>query len=87
MELHPRTVGTGLSKEALGSVRKEKLFKGEWVAERLVQVVKETGVEGKGGAGTGRVRRCHREREQEKEWGQVGGMGVFLLSLGNRKCS
>ena len=53
VELHPRTVGTGLSKEALGSVRKEKLFKGEWVAERLVQVVKETGVEGKGVLGLG----------------------------------
>ena len=56
------------------------------VAERLVQVVKETGVEGRGSAGTGRVRRCHRERGQEKEWDQVGGMNVFL-SLGDCKCS
>jgi len=34
--LHPGTVRTGLSKELWGSVRKEKLFEGEWVAERLV---------------------------------------------------
>ena len=49
--LHPETVRTGLSEEILGSVRKEKLFEGEWVAERLVQVVRETGMEGRGGAG------------------------------------
>lgn len=47
--LHPGTVRTGLGKEFWGSARKEKLFEGEWVAERLVQVVKGTGVEGRGG--------------------------------------
>ena len=45
-----------------------------------MQVVKETGVEGRGGTGTGRVRRCHRERRQEKEWGQVGGTSVSFKS-------
>ena len=30
-------------------MRKEKLFEREWEAGRLVQVVKETGVEGRGG--------------------------------------
>jgi hypothetical protein len=43
--LHLRTVRMGLGKEFWGSVRKEKLFERKWVAERLVQVVKETGVE------------------------------------------
>ena len=37
------------------------MFEREWEAGRLVQVVKETGVEGRGGARTGRARRCHRE--------------------------
>lgn len=49
------------------------MFEREWVAERLVQAVKETGVEGRRGAETGRVRRCHRERGQEKEWDQEVG--------------
>lgn len=47
-------------------MRKGKLFEREWVAERLVQAVKETGVEGRRGAGTGRVRRCHRERGKRR---------------------
>ncbi|PVI06031.1 NAD(P)-binding protein [Periconia macrospinosa] len=46
--LHPGTVKTGLSKEFWGSVKKEKLFEREWVAERLVDVVNGVGVEGRG---------------------------------------
>jgi NAD(P)-dependent dehydrogenase (short-subunit alcohol dehydrogenase family) len=46
--LHPGTVKTDLSKEFWGSTKKEKLFEAEWVAERLCQVVKEVGVEGRG---------------------------------------
>ncbi|KAF2753485.1 NAD(P)-binding protein [Pseudovirgaria hyperparasitica] len=39
--LHPGTVKTGLSKEFWGSVKKEKLFEREWVAERLIDVLRE----------------------------------------------
>lgn len=46
--MHPGTVKTGLSKEFWGNVPKEKLFDSEWVAERLVQVVKDVGVQGRG---------------------------------------
>ena len=46
--LHPGTVRTGLSKEFWGNVKEEKLFDKEWVAERLVDVVKNVGVEGRG---------------------------------------
>lgn len=46
--LHPGTVKTGLSKEFWGSVKKEKLFEREWVAERLVGVVNKVGVRGRG---------------------------------------
>ncbi|MBE7180350.1 MAG: hypothetical protein INR71_03915, partial [Terriglobus roseus] len=37
--LHPGTVKTGLSKEFWASVKKEKLFEPDWVAERLVGLV------------------------------------------------
>ncbi|KAL8950772.1 MAG: hypothetical protein Q9222_003204 [Ikaeria aurantiellina] len=46
--LHPGTVKTGLSKEFWGNVRKEKLFSAEWAAERLCEVVKGVGLEGRG---------------------------------------
>ncbi|OAL49936.1 NAD(P)-binding protein [Pyrenochaeta sp. DS3sAY3a] len=46
--LHPGTVRTGLSKGFWGSVKKEKLFERDWVAERLFDVVKQVGVEGRG---------------------------------------
>jgi NAD(P)-dependent dehydrogenase (short-subunit alcohol dehydrogenase family) len=46
--LHPGTVKTGLSEEFWGSVKKEKLFQPDWVAERLMAVVKNVGVEGRG---------------------------------------
>ncbi|KAL8802370.1 MAG: hypothetical protein Q9182_003860 [Xanthomendoza sp. 2 TL-2023] len=49
MGLHPGTVKTGLSEEFWGNVRREKLFEAEWVAERLVGVVKGVSVvEGRG---------------------------------------
>lgn len=46
--LHPGTVKTGLSKEFWGKVREEKLFSGEFAAERLGVVVKGVGVDGRG---------------------------------------
>ncbi|KAF2790636.1 NAD(P)-binding protein [Melanomma pulvis-pyrius CBS 109.77] len=46
--LHPGTVKTGLSKEFWGSVKKEKLFDRDWVAERLFDVVKNVGIDGRG---------------------------------------
>ena len=46
--LHPGTVKTEFSKEFWGGVKKDKLFEKEWVAERLVDVVKQVGVEGRG---------------------------------------
>lgn len=48
LALHPGTVKTGLSKEFWGSVKKEKLFEREWAAERLVDVVKHVGLDGRG---------------------------------------
>ncbi|KAF2810315.1 short-chain dehydrogenase/reductase-like protein [Mytilinidion resinicola] len=46
--LHPGTVKTGLSRDFWGSTKKEKLFDRDWVAERLVEVVKGVRVEGRG---------------------------------------
>lgn len=46
--LHPGTVKTGLSKDFWSSVKKEKLFERDWVAERLFDVVKQVGVDGRG---------------------------------------
>ncbi|KAJ4988804.1 oxidoreductase [Stagonosporopsis vannaccii] len=46
--LHPGTVKTQFSQEFWGGVKKEKLFEKEWVAERLVDVVRQVGVEGRG---------------------------------------
>ncbi|KAI9771553.1 MAG: hypothetical protein M1835_006417 [Candelina submexicana] len=46
--LHPGTVKTGLSKEFWASTKEEKLFSAEFAAERLVEVVKGVGVEGRG---------------------------------------
>ena len=48
MALHPGTVKTGLSKEFWGNVKEEKLFDKDWVAERLFDVVKNMGVDGRG---------------------------------------
>lgn len=46
--LHPGTVKTEFSKEFWGGVKKEKLFEKEWVAERLVNVARSVGLEGRG---------------------------------------
>ncbi|EMD69240.1 hypothetical protein COCSADRAFT_130758 [Bipolaris sorokiniana ND90Pr] len=46
--LHPGTVKTGLSKDFWANVKKEKLFEREWVAERLIDITKQVGVEGRG---------------------------------------
>ncbi|KAL8755221.1 MAG: hypothetical protein Q9184_004865 [Pyrenodesmia sp. 2 TL-2023] len=46
--LHPGTVKTGLSKDFWGNVRGEKLFSGEFAAERLSEVVRNVGTEGRG---------------------------------------
>ncbi|KAF2655805.1 short-chain dehydrogenase/reductase-like protein [Lophiostoma macrostomum CBS 122681] len=48
LALHPGTVKTGLSKEFWGGVKKEKLFESDWVAERLIDVVKTVGLDGRG---------------------------------------
>ncbi|KAF1929327.1 NAD(P)-binding protein [Didymella exigua CBS 183.55] len=48
LALHPGTVKTEFSKEFWGGVKKEKLFEKEWVAERLVDVVRQVGVDGRG---------------------------------------
>ncbi|KAJ4410544.1 hypothetical protein N0V91_002031 [Didymella pomorum] len=46
--LHPGTVKTEFSKDFWGGVKKEKLFEKEWVAERLVDVVRQVGIDGRG---------------------------------------
>jgi NAD(P)-dependent dehydrogenase (short-subunit alcohol dehydrogenase family) len=46
--LHPGTVKTEFSKEFWSGVKKEKLFEKEFVAERLVDVVNQVGVDGRG---------------------------------------
>jgi NAD(P)-dependent dehydrogenase (short-subunit alcohol dehydrogenase family) len=46
--LHPGTVKTEFSKEFWGGVKKEKLFEKEWVAQRLVDVVRQVGTGGRG---------------------------------------
>jgi NAD(P)-dependent dehydrogenase (short-subunit alcohol dehydrogenase family) len=46
--LHPGTVKTDLSKDFWGNVKKEKLFEREWVAEQLISVINQVGVEGRG---------------------------------------
>lgn len=46
--LHPGTVKTDLSKEFWGNVKAEKLFERECVADRLIDVIKEVGLDGRG---------------------------------------
>ena len=48
VSLHPGTVKTGLSEEFWSSTPKEKLFTPEFAAERLCEVVKKTGLSGRG---------------------------------------
>ncbi|KAF2198761.1 NAD(P)-binding protein [Delitschia confertaspora ATCC 74209] len=46
--LHPGTVKTDLSKEFWENIKKEKLFERDWVAAKLIDVVKSIGVDGRG---------------------------------------
>lgn len=46
--LHPGTVKTDLSAEFWESTPKEKLFTPEFAAEKLVQVVRDVGLDGRG---------------------------------------
>jgi NAD(P)-dependent dehydrogenase (short-subunit alcohol dehydrogenase family) len=46
--MHPGTVKTGLSKDFWNNVMKEKLFERDWVSERLIDVIREVGVDGRG---------------------------------------
>jgi NAD(P)-dependent dehydrogenase (short-subunit alcohol dehydrogenase family) len=48
VSLHPGTVKTDFSKEFWGGVKKEKLFDRDFVAVRLVDVVKSMGIDGRG---------------------------------------
>lgn len=45
---HPGTVKTGLSKEFWGSVRESQLFGVEDAVEKMLKVVNEVGVDGRG---------------------------------------
>lgn len=46
--MHPGTVKTGLSEQFWGNVKEERLFSAEFAAERLMQVVKDLNIEGRG---------------------------------------
>jgi len=48
MAYHPGTVKTGLSKEFWNSVKEDKLLSPEVAVEKMVDVVKSTGLEGRG---------------------------------------
>ncbi|KAL9131951.1 MAG: hypothetical protein Q9217_000231 [Psora testacea] len=48
VSLHPGTVKTGLSEEFWASTPKEKLFSPEYAAEKLCEVVKTVGLNGRG---------------------------------------
>lgn len=48
VSLHPGTVKTGLSEDFWGSTPPDKLFPPEFAAERLMKVVEEVGIEGRG---------------------------------------
>ena len=48
VSLHPGTVKTTLSEEFWGSMPKEKLFTPEFAADRLIQVAKNVGLDGRG---------------------------------------
>lgn len=45
---HPGTVKTGLSKEFWGSVKEGQLFSTEYAVEKMLEVVKDVGVKGRG---------------------------------------
>ena len=46
--LHPGTVKSSLSKEFWDTIPKEKLFTPEFAAEKLIQVVNDVGLHGRG---------------------------------------
>jgi hypothetical protein len=48
MAYHPGTVKTGLSKEFWGGVKEGKLFEPEFAVEKMVEVVRSVGLEGRG---------------------------------------
>lgn len=48
MSYHPGTVKTGLSKEFWGNVKEEKLFSPEFAVEKMVGVVRNVGLDGRG---------------------------------------
>ena len=48
ISMHPGTVKTDLSADFWGNVKEDKLFSPEFAAERLLNVVKEVGLEGRG---------------------------------------
>lgn len=48
ISMHPGTVKTDLSKDFWGNVKQEKLFSPEFAAERLMSVVKNLGMDGRG---------------------------------------
>ena len=48
VSLHPGTVKTGLSEDFWGSTSQQKLFTPEFAAERLVEVVRNVGLDGRG---------------------------------------
>lgn len=48
VSLHPGTVKTGLSRDFWASTPKEQLFSPEYAAEKLCEVVKGLGEEGRG---------------------------------------
>jgi NAD(P)-dependent dehydrogenase (short-subunit alcohol dehydrogenase family) len=48
MAYHPGTVKTGLSKEFWSGIKEGKLFEPEFAVEKMVGVVKQVGLEGRG---------------------------------------
>ncbi|KAF1991656.1 NAD(P)-binding protein [Aulographum hederae CBS 113979] len=58
LALHPGTVKTGLSEEFWGSVKEDKLFEADWVAQRLVALCGGMNVEGLGEIGEEGRGRC-----------------------------
>lgn len=48
LSLHPGTVKTGLSEEFWGSTPSEKLFTPDFAAQKLVEVVNQVGLDGRG---------------------------------------
>lgn len=58
MAYHPGTVKTGLSKEFWGNVKEENLFKVGYAVERILEVTRGVGIEGRGRCWDWKGRRC-----------------------------